>query len=142
MRQFRILGSDRGSAAVEFALVVPLILLLLFGLIDFGRLYWAKMSVVAASSEAVRAVALNASLTDAEVKDRAATVASGWSASAITVSVTRCPTPIVATASAEVIVQLQFGYVTPIGKLFGTFGGTSLGYLSTVSARGVYRCLV
>jgi hypothetical protein len=43
-----------GSAAVEFALVLPLVVLLIFGLIDFGRLFFVKISLTSASREAAR----------------------------------------------------------------------------------------
>jgi Flp pilus assembly protein TadG len=32
----------KGASAVEFALVVPLLLLMLFGTIEFGRLFWTQ----------------------------------------------------------------------------------------------------
>ena len=35
----RLLQDERGTAVVEMALVLPLLLLLLFGMLDFGRIY-------------------------------------------------------------------------------------------------------
>lgn len=45
---------DKGSAAVEFALVLPLLVLVLFGIIDFGRLFYVQLSVTSASQEVAR----------------------------------------------------------------------------------------
>ncbi len=51
--------SDRGAAAVEFALIVPVLLLLLLGIVEFGRAYHAQLSVSAAAREAVRVMAID-----------------------------------------------------------------------------------
>lgn len=45
---------DSGAIAVEFALVAPLLLLLLVVVIDFGRYFFVQISLNAASHEAVR----------------------------------------------------------------------------------------
>lgn len=50
----RKLSSNKGAAAVEFAILLPLITLLVFGLIDFGRLFFVQISLTSASREAVR----------------------------------------------------------------------------------------
>lgn len=47
--------SELGAAAVEFALILPLLVLLLLGLIDFGRLFFTQISLTSSSREAVRA---------------------------------------------------------------------------------------
>jgi hypothetical protein len=47
-------SKEMGSAAVEFALVLPLVVLLVFGLIDFGRLFFVKISLTSASRESAR----------------------------------------------------------------------------------------
>lgn len=41
----RRLRNDDGNAAVEFALLVPVLILLVAGLIDFGRAYFTKMQL-------------------------------------------------------------------------------------------------
>ena len=46
--------NKKGQAMVEFALVLPLLLLLLFGIIEFGRLMLIYASVSTASREAAR----------------------------------------------------------------------------------------
>lgn len=49
------LKCERGAAVVEFAVVVPLLLLLLFGIIEFGILLYNKAMVTNASREGARA---------------------------------------------------------------------------------------
>lgn len=50
--------SDRGAAAVEFALVVPILLALLLGIIEFGRAYNVQISLTHAARESARYMAI------------------------------------------------------------------------------------
>ena len=54
---------DRGSVAVEFALLLPLLLLLVFGIIDFGRALNAQITLTQAAREGARLAALGTSRT-------------------------------------------------------------------------------
>src|SRR5215469_8310359 len=76
---------DRGAAAVEFALLLPLLLLLVFGIIDFGRALNAQITLTQAAREGSRLAALGES-----------NVVSGTQAAAtglnpVSVAVTSCP---------------------------------------------------
>ena len=51
------MSDDRGAAAVEFALVLMPLLLIVFGIVDFGRYYNARVSVTHSAREAARLVA-------------------------------------------------------------------------------------
>jgi len=46
--------SDRAQSIVEFALVLPVLLLIIYGLLEVGRLIFIYSTVVTASREAVR----------------------------------------------------------------------------------------
>ena len=47
-------AADRGAAAVEFALVVPVLFLLVFGIMDYGRLFFDSVSLRQGAREAAR----------------------------------------------------------------------------------------
>src|SRR5205823_1234240 len=49
---------DRGSVAVEFALLLPVLLLIIFGVIDFGRAINAQITLTQAAREGARLDAL------------------------------------------------------------------------------------
>ena len=51
----RYLHNNRGVAAVEFAICLPILLLLVFGLIEFGLMFYNKQVMTNASREGVRA---------------------------------------------------------------------------------------
>jgi Flp pilus assembly protein TadG len=44
----------RGQGLVEFAVVLPIFLVMLFGIVDFGRVIWATNSLTNAATEATR----------------------------------------------------------------------------------------
>ncbi len=53
-KRHHALWSQRGSTAIEFALILPVIAALLFGMIDFGRLLYTKEVLNNAVREAAR----------------------------------------------------------------------------------------
>lgn len=48
------LRDTRGTAVVEFALIFPILAILLFGVIDFGRAYFLRTNLVSAAREGAR----------------------------------------------------------------------------------------
>lgn len=67
---------DRGASAVEFALVLPVLLLLVIGTLEFGRAYHVQTTLSNAAHDGVRVMALQDSTTAAKtrVKESAPTL--------------------------------------------------------------------
>jgi hypothetical protein len=51
--------SERGAAIVEFALLLPILIVLVFGVVEFGRAYNASVTLTHASREGVRELAIS-----------------------------------------------------------------------------------
>jgi Flp pilus assembly protein TadG len=122
---------DRGAATVEFALVMPLLLVLVLGIAEFGRAYNIQTTISGAAREGVRVMALQNSASEA----RTATV----SAAAPAVTLTSgqilvspsCPAPGTgSTARATVTVNYTMTFVTDL------FGAAPL----NLTGKGVMRC--
>ena len=127
-------GSDRGAAAVEFALLLPLLLLIVFGIVDFGRAINAQITLTQAAREGARALALG----QATYQTRADAAAIGLSGVTVTDlpdsnGVTGCP-PGSGQAGDDAVVQVTytFTFITPVGSSFGP--------TKTLSAEGVMPC--
>lgn len=118
---------ERGAAAVEFALVLPVLLLLVFGIVEFGRAYNIQTSVTAAARQGARVMALDNDPTAARSAAKAAaqpyTVADGQ------ITVGTCPVP--NTTNALVTVTVRY----PVTLITGWFG-TSI----NLTGKGVMRC--
>lgn len=117
---------ERGVAAVEFALVVPLLLVVLFGIIDFGFAINRYAIVNNAAREGVREASLGA--TEAEIN---AAVNHGMAdlggTYKVTVSCKRVDTSRCTSWTsgaepggiAEVKVEFTHSWITPIGDILG-----------------------
>ncbi len=53
-RRLRHRRDQRGAAIVEFALVFPLVMMLVFGIIQYGYHYWSLSTAAATAREAAR----------------------------------------------------------------------------------------
>jgi len=90
------LGRDDGAAAVEFALIAPLLFMLIFGIIQFGIAWSQKEIFVQAAREGARfaAVACEKSACDSgDVQDRVEEAAVGYAISGGSGAVTVTPDP-------------------------------------------------
>ena len=89
-------GSARedGAAAVEFALIVGLLAMLVFGMMEYGLAFWQMQSLRAATREGARVAAVggdSAQVSDAVVGASAGALPAGFSG--ISVSGGGCPEP-------------------------------------------------
>lgn len=66
---------ERGAVAVEFALLAPVLIMLLLGIMEFGRAYNVQMSLTNAARESVRSMAISTSATSVSAKQAAALAA-------------------------------------------------------------------
>lgn len=107
-------GSERGAAAVEFALVLPILVLILFGVIEFGGVYNAQLMVTGAAREAARTMAIDGVAGDAVAVARDAAIGIPSSALDVEISPSTC------SAGADVTVEVH--YDRPF--LTGLFGAT------------------
>ena len=126
---------DRGAVAVEFALLLPLLLLIIFGVIDFGRAFNAQITITQAAREGARLEALG----QPNVVSRTQAAATGLSNVAVTI-VSACPVNAGPSVNAEVQVSYDFTFATPIGAIASFFGVTGPGSPITLTAQGVMPC--
>nr|WP_221379629.1 TadE/TadG family type IV pilus assembly protein [Actinoplanes polyasparticus] len=128
----RPVRGEEGAAAVEAAIVLPLILLVLFGIIDFGRALQQQALLTAAVREGARTAALNG--TSASVTAKVHSVAGADA----TVASTLCTGGSAVTADASVTATQPFTALTPVFVLMQYYGTTSS--LTTLRATGIMAC--
>jgi Flp pilus assembly protein TadG len=116
---------QRGAVAVEFALVLPLLMVLVFGVIDFGRAFNAQETLTQAAREGSRLAAVcnssTPSSTCADVNSR--TVASAPNLTGMSVQIpSTCPAGVApAGMDAVVTVRWTMTFSTPLVGLIPGF---------------------
>jgi Flp pilus assembly protein TadG len=136
----RPLGDERGASAVEFAFIVPLLIVLVLGIAEFGHAFQVQGTLSAAAREGVRAMALRNDPADARdvVQNAAASLNPGITDAQITITVLQagigtaaasCPI----TDAGDTAVRLTITYPMPF---LTDFFGSGLELTGT----GVMRC--
>ncbi len=118
---------DRGAVAVEMALLLPVLLLLLLGITEFGRAYNAQVTLTNAAREGVRAMAITNDPAKARTaaQNAASTLRPALVASNFTPAPTACSSA--AGASTTFTITYQLSSLTGIAGPFTLTGkGTML----------------
>ena len=108
---------------VEFVLVLPIFLLLVFSIIDFGMGFHAWLTVTNSAREGARLGAVRGS--SAQVTQRVRDTADTLDQSALTVSVANAQ----GDPGESVVVDVDYDYtlVTPLDNILGMISGGSVG---------------
>ncbi len=122
-------NTDKGAAAVEFALLLPLLMILVVGILGFGQAYFTKIDLSNAAQEGARYAVVSPIVpsppTDSQVRDvtvNASSLAPPLTAAGVTV------TGSCTSAGTNVTVQ-----ATRVVNVAGAFS-------RTVTGRAVMRC--
>jgi len=115
-----ILRQNRGQSVVEFALVLPLILLVLFGITEFGRA-WMTMNILTSSAREGARIAAVTAPDIAVVNTRVTDVCTSAGVTPTSIVVTP-PDPL--DPSRRISVTVQCNFVVIPGNILGTFSGT------------------
>ncbi len=120
-------GDDGGASALEFAIVTPILLLLLFGMLEFGLMFQGQLAVTHAAREGARiaAVAGGANWDPAIVEQRAFPLTA---ADGLSVSLTNPDAD-----SVRVTVSYPWSWrIAPLGALVGLASPPTLSSSATM----------
>ena len=121
----------RGQGLVEFALVLPIFLLLLFGMVEFGRAYMTKNILTGAAREAVRLAAVQVDYptanNDGQIRAQEVLNSAGIYGAVVTVTDNNVGEP-------SVVVSVTYNFPIIIGGFFGFTGPGNVIPLSSVTS--------
>lgn len=123
---------ERGQTLVEFALILPVFILVLMGIFDLGRAVYAFNTISNASREAVRLAIVDQNPAAVEAKAIGHAVALGIGPADVDLSFRKpnstelCVSPVALACEVEVVVRYQYTAATPvIGNIVGTINMVS-----------------
>jgi Flp pilus assembly protein TadG len=135
---------EKGQALVEFALLVPIFLILMFAIVDFGMGFYSLITVTNSAREGARLGAVRATTDD--IRDRVydtadlinegdkMTVTVGCGPSSDPPPTGSCPSQ---QQGDSVVVRVEYDYdlITPLASLVGDIIGPMLTLTSTAEMR-------
>jgi len=135
--------TDAGQTLVEFSLVLPIFLVMIFALVDFGRGFYTWLVVTNAAREGARAAAVqgDASTIDSKIYGSFCSAwpsTSGCSLDTTKMTVTKTNVQGTRGTEAKVSISYNFSFVTPLGGMLRLIGGSSIS-APTISASSSMR---
>lgn len=106
----RLVASRRGSTAVEFAIAAPVLFLFLFGIFEFGRLFWTRSSLQFAVEETGRYAMVNNAASADDITAYVVERLPGVTAGDVTIAVT--PEVAGGVNFVTILATVQFQFVT------------------------------
>jgi Flp pilus assembly protein TadG len=116
-------AGEKGQAVAEFALIIPIFLLLVFAIVDFGMGFHAWITVTNAAREGARLGAVGGS--QAEIEDEVYQTSSSLDADQLSVVVTNAE----GDPGEAVTVDVEYDYelITPLSSVIGMLSGNTIG---------------
>lgn len=112
--------TDAGQTLVEFALVLPLMLILMFGIVDFGRAFYTWLTITNAAREGARVGAVQAPA--ATINTRISDAMGPLGTTYLTTTLGNVQGP--RGQAITVDLTFSFSFATPIGPLVSLIGGS------------------
>ncbi|PNG27140.1 TadE/TadG family type IV pilus assembly protein [Methylocella silvestris] len=126
IRKSKGVAASQGTAAIEFGLILPVLLLFLIGIMDMGRMLWANTTLNWAAQSAARCAAVNSTLCGSASQIQSYAVAQAWGVTvlpaAFSVTYPSCGVQVAATYTFQFIIPWP-GTTAP----FGSGNTTTLG---------------
>lgn len=107
----KLFKRENGQAMVELALILPVLLLILMGIIEFGFMFNSYLTLNNVSREAARYASLGGS--DVQAESRATDIAQNLDADKLTFVISPSEASRDRGDSVEVVVTYQYSLLTP-----------------------------
>src|SRR6059036_3014054 len=114
---------ERGQSLAEFVLVLPIFLLLVFSIIDFGMGFHAWLTVTNSAREGARVGAVRQ--TQAQIVQKVKDTSTELDSSNMTITVTNAQ----GTPGTSVVVKVDYNYtlITPLDAIMNRISGGKVG---------------
>jgi len=108
----KILHSKKGQALVEMAFVLPILILLIMGIVEFGRILNSYLIITNASREGARYASIQS--TDSEIQAVVSNLTVTLDQQDLNVVITPTASNRVSGSSATIRIDYQINIITPI----------------------------
>lgn len=123
MREARFFKCRKGIASVEFAIVLPIFLLFLFGIIQFGFIMYIQNNMMNAARETARRLSVDDSLSEAGAVGIANAYLANWP---MTYSVQAQDSTTTGSDFVRVRITAPMAEAAVVGDIIGIFGTSQL----------------